>query len=367
MKKKHVFCLLSLLLCFISQANATFPVNETTISSTTYDASSVPSILFIWNGQTKGAGSEARNVAMVCQSTTDTTHGACPTSPIFNSSIDGSGIITLRFRQDGTETVRDIVVNNIRYNGSSSRRPVWNALHSGVGIAPEFSYWISQGNLRTLSPGVWRATLIMNYSNRDNAGTITSLGTTWTANIVLTVTDLNTLQIFFPAFPYSTPKVDLNLNNRPGTSKNTAASGSAALDMCLYDGSNSSSTRVNMLFSDEGASAAGRAAGLFSVYRTGADKTQAANRIDYQVSVINPTTGVAQAISNGTEITWTDTNRRNIQRQVVLPGVPGMSLCVPAPIRLITPAFNLSDKAAGHYTGKLTIVYTPSTQSNVSN
>lgn len=206
----------------------------------------------------------------------------------------------------------------------------------------------------------------MNYYNYPNTLVATALGTSWTANIVLTVTDLNNQQVYFPAFPYSTPRVDLNLNNRPGTSKNTAASGSASLDMCLYDGSNSSSNRVNMLFSDEGAGATGRTAGLFSVYRSGADKTQAANRIDYQVSVINPTTGAAQAISNGTEISWTGTNRRNIQRQVVLPGVPGASLCVPAPIRLVTPAFNLADKTAGHYTGKLTIIYTPSTQSSVT-
>ena len=361
MNKRHgIWLLFVLLTCLVMRANAALPTTETTSFSATYDKSSVPSSLYIWNEQTKGSGSEAMNVAMVCQSTTDTTRGACPTTPVWASQT-GSATLTLRFVQDGTNAVRDIAITNQRWNGWRWR-PVWNSINSVYEVPPKFSYWISQADLRNLTGGIWRATLIMDYKKWTN----TSLGTTWTANIVLTVTDLNNLQIYFPAFPYTTPMVDLNLNNRPGTSRNAAASGSASLDMCLYDGSNSSSTRVNMLFSDEGASATGRTSGLFSVYRTGADKTQAANRIDYQVSVINPTTGAAQAIRNGTEITWTGTNRRNLQRQVVLPGVPGASLCVPAPIQLITPAFNLADKTAGHYTGKLTIIYTPSTQSSIT-
>lgn len=364
MNKRYVSWLLFVLLtCLVIQANAALPTTETTSFSATYDASSVPSSLYIWNAQTKGSV-EAMNVAMTCQSTTNTTRGACPTSPEWASQI-GSATLTLRFVQDGTNAVRDIAVTGQRNNGALNR-PVWNSVNSATARAPVFTYWISQADLRNLTGGIWRATLVMNYYNYPNTLVATALGTSWTANIVLTVTDLNNQQVYFPAFPYSTPRVDLNLNNRPGTSKNTAASGSASLDMCLYDGSNSSSNRVNMLFSDEGAGATGRTAGLFSVYRSGADKTQAANRIDYQVSVINPTTGAAQAISNGTEISWTGTNRRNIQRQVVLPGVPGASLCVPAPIRLVTPAFNLADKTAGHYTGKLTIIYTPSTQSSVT-
>ncbi|WP_336796232.1 CfaE/CblD family pilus tip adhesin [Erwinia aphidicola] len=274
--------------------------------------------------------------------------------------------IVLKFSLDGTTTsVNLTVVGRRQPPGCNFLYPASNAvLCNALGGPATFTYRIAQSELAKLTtPGIWRATLRQDLWQWEGPQQYLN---TWTASIVLTVTDLNNHQVYFPAFPYSTPSVDLNLNNLPGTSRNTAASGSASLDMCLYDGSNSSSNRVSMLFSDEGASATGRAPGLFSVYRTGADRAQAANRIDYRVSVINPTTGAAQAISNGTEITWTDTNRRNIQRQVVLPGVPGVSLCVPAPIRLVTPEFNLADKAAGRYTGKLTIIYTPSTQSNVS-
>lgn len=357
------------------------PMDRNTALTVKYDRMAVPSSLTIWDRLSGGRDDTdgqkwGRNI-LVCKSSSDSTFGSCNrTAPIWwQNGLSSDANITLKFTLDGTSTSINLTVVGRHiitwYSPSSCAAvgfkdyPASNA--TGCGGAKEatnlFTYTISQSELTKLTtPGVWRATLKQDLWQWDPRQYLN----TWTASIALTVTDLNNQQVYFPAFPYSTPRVDLNLNNRPGTSKNTAASGTASLDMCLYDGSNSSSNRVNMLFSDEGAGATGRTAGLFSVYRTGADKTQAANRIDYQVSVIDPTTGAAQAISNGTEITWTGTNQRNIQRQVVLPGVPGASLCVPAPIRLVTPAFNLADKTAGHYTGKLTIIYTPSTQSNVS-
>lgn len=184
-----------------------------------------------------------------------------------------------------------------------------------------------------------------------------NLNVTWTARIVLNVKDLNSQVVYFPAFPYAVPQVELNLSNRPGTASNLTVRGSLSLDMCLYDGSNSASNRINVLFQDEGADAPGRPDGMFSVYRTGGDKPSQSDRVDYKVSVIDPTTGTSRTVSNATRISWSDTNRRNILRQVVLPGTSKVSLCVPAPITLTTPAFTLADKAAGRYTGRLKIIY----------
>ncbi|WP_314725829.1 CfaE/CblD family pilus tip adhesin [Serratia liquefaciens] len=59
-----------------------------------------------------------------------------------------------------------------------------------------------------------------------------------------------------------------------------------------------------------------------------------------------------------------DKNARNIQRQVVLPGVPGISQCVPAPQTPTTPAFIIANKTAGHFTGRLRVIYTPTTQTS---
>lgn len=376
-----LFCYLRLVLgAFGSTITPSYAVYEPPMAryssmSVKYDRMAVPSSVTIWDGLSGGRddsnGPKWGRNTLVCKSSSDTTYGACiRTVPVwwqFGAPSDEN--IKLKFTLDGTAT--SIVLNVVGRHALTIYTPYtytfdFPASHaSGFNrqqVGPNlFTYSLSQSELaRLTTPGVWKATL-----KQDLWQWPTPYLNTWTANIALIVTDLNNQQVYFPAFPHSTPRVDLNLNNRPGTSKNTAASGSASLDMCLYDGSNSSSNRINMLFRDEGASAPGRDFGRFSVYRTGADKTQAANRIDYQVSVINPTTGATQAINNGTEISWTNTNMRRIQRQVVLPGVPGVSLCVPAPMQLITPAFNLADKRAGNYTGKLTIIYTPSTQNNI--
>lgn len=369
----RLFCYLTLIMGLITtQCYAEYrpPVSTNSTLKVKYDRQAVPSSLVIWDNLSGGYDSTdaqkwARN-ALVCLSSTDTSNGACRTSPVWWSSGDASDInVPLKFTLDGTGKTVVLVVTavHIPCRGCTTKYPASNAvINTQINSETLFTYSITQSQLSKLNqPGVWKATLKQNLWQWDPRQYLNS----WTANIVLTVTDMNNQQIYFPAFPYSSPKVDLNLSNRPGTGKNSTASGIASLDMCLYDGSNSSSNRVNMTFRDEGASATGRADGLFSVYLNGADKSQASNRLDYQVSVINPTTGASQTISNGSEISWTGTNQRNILRQVVLPGLSNVSLCVPAPIKLTLPVFNLSDKVAGHYTGKLTIIYTPSTQSSI--
>ncbi|MBP1000489.1 phage tail protein [Serratia fonticola] len=349
------------------------PMARNTTLTATYDRMSVPTKLVVWDNLSGGRddtdGQKWGRNTLVSLSATDSTFGAGLTEPKwydFNWQD-----IRLKFSREGTPTSVDLIVRNahtVTYLSPAScigDRPVEFPASSATGcqgaleVTNLFSYYIAQGELAKLTlPGVWTATLKQNLMHWDPK-TYLNL---WTASIRLTVTDLKSQQIYFPAFPGTAPRVNLNLSNRPGTQNNTTAAGSASLDMCLYDGSNSSSTQINMIFRDEGAAATGRAEGMFSVYREGGDKGQASNRLDYRVSVVNPTTGAVQGISNGTEIVWNNTNKRNIQRQVVLPGVPGVSLCVPAPITLFTPTFRLADKAAGRYTGRLTVVYTPSTQ-----
>ena len=161
------------------------------------------------------------------------------------------------------------------------------------------------------------------------------------------------MQIYFPASPLAPPAVDLGLVQGP----DKTSSGTRQLDMCLYDGLNSTSKLISLTFQDEGAGAPGRRPGMFSVYRQGANKLKEADRLDYELSVINPGTGGAEAVTEGKEFFWAGMNNRRIQRQVVLPGIPGLSYCVPAPLTLRTPAFKLNGKNAGHYTGLLKVIY----------
>lgn len=317
-----------------------------------------------------GADSIPSNVnAMVCGSSADSTNGACETSARYSADspytqsyyslpMDYGQNIKLRFTDQSTKISKDLIIKGFLGNGCTVR--YFSYYYGCNSNKPAALYLHIMGDqLKLLSGGAWKATLILYQRNSKNSSV--NLGT-WTINLTINVTDTGSQQIYFPRFNTASPVVNLNLNNRPGTGNNLTASGSSSLDMCLYDGSNSISRQISLIFSDEGSPASNRTAGQFSVYRRGADKSQEANRLDYEVTVINPVTGASQNVSNGTEIVWQNTNQRNIQRQVVLPGVPGVSLCVPAPITLRTPSFTLSNKNAGFYTGQLKIIYTPTTQ-----
>ncbi|WP_447088445.1 MULTISPECIES: CfaE/CblD family pilus tip adhesin [Enterobacter] len=343
--------------------------------SLTFDRAGVPQDYVFMRYETSGTpyngfGTIPSNVnAWVCTSATNSTNGACETSASVSSnspymqsyqsrSMDYGQNIKLSFTDKSTNVSKELIVKGFLGNGCVIHYMSYYT--SCEASSPASLYLHILGDqLKLLTGGEWKATLML-YQRNSNSSSV-NLGT-WTINLTINVTDTGSQQIYFPRFNTASPVVNLNLNNRPGTGNNLTASGSASLDMCLYDGSNSTSRQVSLIFSDEGSPASNRPGGQFSVYRRGADKSQEANRLDYEVTVINPVTGASQTVSNGTEIVWQNTNQRNIQRQVALPGVPGVSLCVPAPITLITPSFSLSNKNAGFYTGQLKIIYTPTTQ-----
>ena len=168
-------------------------------------------------------------------------------------------------------------------------------------------------------------------------------------------------QIFFPSSPRSTPIIDLNVNNNLHGRNASGKQQSTTLDMCLYDGNSSTSKGLKLIFNDNVSVATGRSPGFFSIFRNGGDRSKIQDRLDYAVSIVNPITGSRQEVKNGIEIYWSGVNARRILRQVVLPDVPGVSLCVPAPVTFSTPSLDISGKSAGNYSGILTVTYSPST------
>lgn len=346
---------------------------QNTVINTTIDRMNLPKNLFIWDkvfgghavecdGRVACKDNDSIN-SLICQSTTEVAYGACPTRLFWDiNSSPWQFTVTLRFTHTNGQT-RNLKITSIKTRWGG---PSWTA--SAPLYNQGFTVSIPSAELDKLSiPGAWRAGLIMSVRAWDNCsddinGCLGFNRAIWYANITLNVKDNSNQQIYLPAFPTSNPVINLNLNTRPGASHGNSVSGRTSLDMCLYDGNDSASNRISLLLQDEGATAAGRPAGQFSIYRRGGDQSKASDRLDYQVSVINPTTGAAQQLANGSEISWSDTNRRNIQRQVILPGISTPALCVPAPLTLTTPAFSMADKTAGDYTGTLRIIYTPSTQ-----
>lgn len=364
------------------------PVNRSTSFRAEFDKNSLPTSLIIWNalsgGQDDSDGQKWGRNTLNCLSTTDTTYGSCAIRPAWMNPGGGDRAdVKLNFRLQGGSNQ---VILNIKpmhtitfFKGGTSDAglPCEGNTHTTYAslafgcynskvVTNEFTYSIPQSELAKLSPpGTWTATLKQNLRSWSASGG--EYLNTWSADISLTVSDIKSQQIYFPTFPYSNPEVNLNLTNYPGSHNNIITGGSSSLDMCLYDGKNSKSTQINMIFKDEGDIAPGRLRGYFSVYLTGADKSKMENRIDYNLSVFNPTSGQSDMVDNGAEFVWKNTDSRRIQRQVVIPGVPGVSLCVPAPLTFTTPKFRLADKTAGTYKGKLTVIYTPSTQSNTNN
>jgi len=352
-------------------ANNVFPKAQNSAVNITFDRMSPPAKLFIWNNVFGGSSDECSNAtacsgqdsinSLVCYITNNSKNGACPVNLFWAKDSDPMKLMLI-FTHKESWTIRYVQLYSYKATGALS----WV---SGTSVGSGFSTYIPSSELKNKLDltGIWQAELRMQVKAWDNCGdTINGCPgihrAEWKANIVLNVTDYGNQQIFLPAFPTSAPVINLNLNTRPGASNGKTVSGHTNLDMCLYDGNQSSSNRISLLLQDEGATATGRPAGRFSVYRRGGDKSKAGDRLDYQVSVINPTTGALQNVANGTEIVWSDTNRRNIQRQVVLPGGGAPVLCVPAPLTLTMPAFSLSDKTAGDYSGTLRIIYTPTTQ-----
>ena len=345
---------------------------QNTVINLPLDRMNLPKDVFIWDnvfggdseicvGRVACKDKDSMN-SLLCLSTTEVAYGACPTKLFWNISDIWQFTLTLRFTHTNGQT-KNLKITSIKAGWGG---PAWIA--SAPLYNKGFSVSIPSAELDKLSiPGVWRAGLLMRVSAWDNCsddinGCSGFNRAIWQATITFDVKDNSNQQIYLPAFPTSNPVINLNLTTRSGAGGRNTVSGSTNLDMCLYDGNDSASNRISLLLQDEGAKAEGRPTGQFSIYRRGGNKSTASDRLDYQVSVINPTTGVAQQLTNGSAVIWSDTNRRNIQRQVILPGVSKPAFCVPAPLTLRTPAFPLADKTAGDYTGTLRIIYTPTTQ-----
>ena len=327
-----------------------------------YDLSAIPQQ---WSGNeidTNYAYDRFRLIT--CNSIDYTPTGACPTGGEYGPLIPSSapmntwGNIRLELREINTH--QSIIVNIKAYRKTigCDNRYLWDITDCKLKqYFPSIVVGMEHNTLENIPAGNWEGHLVLNQRDYKNPSSIIdSFAITFTVN----VTDSSKELIYFPAFPTADPHVDLNLNFRPNSGKNGGVSGSSSLDMCLYDGGTSAKT-VQLLFQDESENTMGKAADLFSIYRDGADKNKGGNRIDYKLQVVNPTTGSHDIVLNGKVITWQNTNAKNIQRKVVLPGIPGVSLCLPAPLNFITPTFNYSEKSSGHYTGVLRVIYSIAT------
>lgn len=161
--------------------------------------------------------------------------------------------------------------------------------------------------------------------------------------------------VFFPL--QNTSNASLTLPVRPsGGSKSAMAFGSASIDLCLYDGAGLSKSRYALTFQDENATNTSRD---FGVYRE-----DGAGKIPYTVSLTDPT-GTPQEVYNRESFYWDNMQNggaaQSRLKYVQLPGIPGTVPCVPSTVTLKVSPVPYNSLMAGRYTGKVSILFTPST------
>lgn len=357
---------------FLPFCSASFAADLTRSVSLSYDTSAPPQALYILQNEnqinpmdTSAVTSNDAVNGMVCTSSTDTQNGACSTSlRLYEGGgavpSNQGGVISLKMKNLQTKISKDIAITSNYYNTCYRNNILWYWTPCQTWNTKAFvNIFLTQDALRDLStiPGVWEGELILKQIKYG-----TTVQGIWKINVKITVTDNNNAQVFLPNFPISTPVINLNLNTRPNQNPKSLISGVTTLDMCFYDGSNSSNSRMDIIFSDEGGPSDARPSGMFSIYRRGSDKTSPKDRIDYQVKINNPVNKSLDSVNNGERFYWQNTDSRSNQKLIVLPGGGAPVLCVPAPIKLVTPEFYVTDKNQGDYTGNLRVIFTPSTQ-----
>ena len=367
-----VMSLLLLLACPKVKAESVPPSGRDTTVTTSFDKSETPAEFKIWTNESGGYDSNndtlwGRNV-WTCLSNTDPATGKCSTE--VTGVQNGKTTIALLFTEKRSGITQ--IINLTGYHsivattsaGCWPKDNVWGPYLINAGMQVNCSDGNSndESTLTVSIPstelsklpvgGVWEAHLqlnLMQWSPRTKLAD-------WNAHITLNVTDTNNQQIYLPEFGNAAPHVDLNLRPLPGTTGNqTMLSGTATLDMCLYDGYNANSSEFIISPKDQYNGLPGRGFGLFSVYHNG--KIDDANRIDYQLQILNLVSREFVDLAN-----WQNYVAKNISeaplRSVHLPGIPQAVVCVPTALRFITPEFPIANKTAGSYTGTLHLTLT---------
>lgn len=237
---KCLFILLFLSL-WASQTLAGSPAGRNTSVGISFDRTAPPARFDIWFHESGGFDAAdpqkwGRNT-LTCQSRTDTTNGACMNSPVwFSANPAAPYAINLAFTHSLTGKTVNIKVYGDHYmfinnkvftfasfvTGGTTEIANWNR-------EPYFDFYIVKSELDKLAlPGIWTATLKQNlrqWGSADCGGNFNDVNVgcpgyltiaKWQANIRIEVVDPGNQQIYLPAFPHSTPIVNLNLTNFPG-------------------------------------------------------------------------------------------------------------------------------------------------------
>ena len=382
-----LFIISTLIISSYAHADIEQPTGRETQTTEYFDKQSAPSQINIWTDESGGYDSSKPSFwglnTLVCKSKSDPKNGSCATASI--GSGTGKGSIPLQFTEKRSKL--RIVINVTNYhvgmftetnycNNVGGYLPFPSAANISCTLndgskyksdGTKFTAYITQAELKKIPfGGIWEASLEL-YLKQWTPGK--TLGN-WNAKITLNMSDVSNQAIYFPSFGAgqgkdAQPHVDLNLRPLPGGDRQILGklSGSTSLDMCLYDGYGSNSRQFQVQLSEPPEypeNPEGRQAGKFSVYNDIGNRNEISNRIDYGVKMYFPESNSFQDVVNGETYTLPNINTDDIRAVRLASNISNVVLCVPTPLQINTPAFNIVDKTNGHYTGKIRVVFTPS-------
>ncbi len=328
-----------------------------------FDLSSVPESISLFshsepspmpNGRASGF-----TFLLTCLSETDPNFGACGTSIADAAAHNTPGQnVNLLFieQRTGIKKVLEITGN---FSGCYwGTVPGFTHYFGGTGCSGNavVSTWISQKELKKLPVGgVWKAHMRLQVDQWHNPHWGVLPNTFWDTDITLKVTDSNNIRIWLPQFHGSTANVVMPVMpaywafNKPGQ-----VSAEKVIETCLYDGYSSNSKSFEVTLNSNYTEPATQD---FLLQNSSAPTSKP---LHYQVIASPPgQAGTMQRLKPGVTQTYVGINTANI-RQVLMPGLQTPVACVPWPIRIKLLPFDLSRQAAGHYSGTLSIIFTPS-------
>ncbi|MBF7954465.1 CfaE/CblD family pilus tip adhesin [Rahnella victoriana] len=367
--------IISVLAAQSARAGRVEPAGRDTPVTLNFDKSTLPPQLDIWRQESGGYDYDDPDKwghnNWVCLSSSSAEHGACPTTSTWNDN--GTTTLPLIFteqRSHSTVTLNlqgyhsvyitggggcgemGIKLVNAATTSSCSGRAGDEALLY-LSIPPDQLAKIPAG-------GVWKAELKMSLMQWISQSGPSNKLADWNAHITLNVTDNNNQQIYLPEFGNAAPLVSLNMRPLPGTGNNkVSVTGTANIDVCLYDGYNANSSTFMLTLDDDFTGQSNRSGINFSIVRQGGDANNERDRMDYTINMLNPDTNTLQTVSRARQMNLTKIQQARI-RQVHLPGIPEPVICVPAPLELSTGYLAVSSKNAGYYRGTLKLNFTTS-------
>ena len=383
-----LFITSTLIISQYAHADIEQPTGRETQVTEYFDKQSAPSQIDIWTNESGGHDSSKPSFwglnTLVCKSSSDPKNGSCAT--VSMGSGTGKGTIPLRFtekrsklsvvlnvtnyhtdRYSQTDYCNDVSTFYLPFPSTANMTCTTNDGTKYKSDGTAFTAYITQTELKKIPfGGIWEASLELYLKQWTPYKTLGN----WNAKFALNMSDVSNQAIYFPSFGAgqgkdAQPHVDLNLRPLPSGDRQILGrlSGSTSLDMCLYDGYGSNSRQFQVQLSEPPEypeNPEGRQAGKFSVYNDIGNRNEISNRIDYGVKMYFPESNSFQDVVNGTTYTLPNINTDDIRAVRLASNISNVVLCVPTPLQINTPAFNIVDKTNGHYTGKIRVVFTPS-------